>query len=123
MLRGQDGFTLIEAMVAMLIAAIMLLAMAQMLITGMKTNQQSEHRMDAAALANSAMANAIVQASNAGYSGGVINYTSVPSGKATVTVAPSPTVVGQEVMVNVVFTWKEHGKTKTINLFNHAVTE
>jgi len=122
-MREQKGFTLIEVMVAMLIAAVGLLAMGQMLITGMRSNQQSEHRMDAAALARSALADAVAQASSVGYASGTVNYTSVPSGQAAITVTPSPTVVGQETRVRVVFTWAEHGSTKTINLYSYTVTE
>jgi len=122
-MREQKGFTLIEVMVAMLIAAVVLLAMGQMLITGMRSNQQSEHRMDAAALARSALSDAVAQASSAGYAGGTVNYASVPSGQAVITVVPPLTVTGQETKVRVVFTWKEHGITKTINLNSYTVTQ
>ncbi|MFQ5581203.1 MAG: prepilin-type N-terminal cleavage/methylation domain-containing protein [Mariprofundaceae bacterium] len=121
-LKRQEGFTLIEIMIAMFIAAVLLLAMGQMLITGMRSNQQSEHRMDASALARSALSDAMAQAASAGYAGGTVNFTSVPSGVATITVIPNPTVADSSVDVRVVFTWSERGATKTINLFGHAVT-
>ncbi|MBL4759780.1 MAG: prepilin-type N-terminal cleavage/methylation domain-containing protein [Mariprofundaceae bacterium] len=119
----QKGFTLIEVMVAMLVSSIVLLALGQMLITGIRFNQQSEHRMDAAALAQSALSNAAAQASSAGYAGGVVLFSNIPSGKATITVVPNPTVVGQGSDVRVVFTWKERANTKTINLYSHVVTQ
>ena len=119
----QKGFTLIEVMVAMLVSAVALLALAQMLITGMRFNQESEHRMNGAALAQSALSNAVAQASSAGYTSRVVNFSSMPSAKAAITVVPSPTVAGQGTDVRVVFTWNERGSTKTINLFSHLVTE
>jgi len=124
-MREQKGFTLIEVMVAMLIAAVVLLALGQMLIVGMRSNQQSEHRMNAAALAQSALADAVAQASLASlnYTSRTVSYTSVPSGQAAITVIPSPPVQGQETKVRVVFTWAEHGTTKTIKLYSYTVTE
>jgi len=124
-MKGQKGFTLIEVMVAMLIAAVVLLALGQMLIVGMRSNQQSEHRMDAAALARSALSDAVAQASlaSANYTSRTVSYTSVPSGQAVITVIPSPPTSGQETKVRVVFTWKEHGATKTINLNSYTVTQ
>jgi len=119
----QKGFTLIEVMVAMLISSVVLLALGQMLITGIRFNQQSEHRMDGVAMAQSALANAVAQASSAGYTGGAVTFPSVPSGQATITVVPNPTVAGQGTDVRVVFTWDEHGSTKTINLYRHLVTQ
>ncbi|MDQ6956116.1 MAG: prepilin-type N-terminal cleavage/methylation domain-containing protein [Mariprofundaceae bacterium] len=119
----QKGFTLIEVMVAMLVSSVVLLALGQMLIVGMRSNQQSEHRMDGVALAQSALSNAVAQASSAGYAGGTVTFSSIPSGQATITVVPNPTVAGQGTDVRVVFTWDEHGSTKTINLFSHLVTQ
>jgi len=121
--RQTEGFTLIETMVAMLVATVVLLALAQMLITGIRVNQQSEHRMDGAALAQSTLSNAVAQASSAGYASGTITFPSIPSGQAVITVVPSPTVAGQGTDVRVVFTWDEHGSTKTINLYSHLVTQ
>lgn len=122
-MKGQKGFTLIEVMVAMLIAAVVLLALGQMLIVGMRSNQQSEHRMDAAALARSTLSDAVAQASSAGYAGGTVSVPGVPSGQAVITVTPNPTAAGQETKVHLVFTWKEHGVTKTINLNSYTVTQ
>jgi len=119
----QKGFTLIETMVALLVSAVVLLALGQMLITGIHANQHSEHRMDGAALAQSVLANAVAQASNAGYVSGVVAFPKIPSAQATITVVPSPTVAGQGTDVRVVFTWDEHGSAKTINLYSHAVTQ
>jgi len=121
----QKGFTLIEVMVAMLISSVALLALGQMLITGIRVNQQSEHRMDGAALAQSALSSAAGQASVAAYTGGTITFStsSLLSAQAVVTVVPNPTVAGQGTDVQVVFTWSEHGATKTINLYSHVVTQ
>ncbi len=44
------GFTLIETMVALLVIAVALLALGGLLVQGMRTNEQSEERMDAAAV-------------------------------------------------------------------------
>jgi len=119
----QKGFTLIESMVAMLVASVALLALGQLLITGIRVNQQSEHRMDGAALAQAALSNAAAQASSAGYPSQTITFSNIPSGQAVITVVPNPTVVGQGTDVRVVFTWDEHGSTKTINLYSHVVTQ
>lgn len=49
----EKGFTLIEAMITMLIVSIGLLAMASLLITAIKVNQDSEMRLDASTKAES----------------------------------------------------------------------
>ena len=120
----QSGFTLIEVMVAMLIAAVVLLALGQMLIVGIRANQTSEHRMNAAALARSVLSDATAKAASAGYPGETLPVVpGVPSGKAVITVSPNPTVAGQQTSIHVHFTWAERGKTKAIDLSSYTVTQ
>lgn len=51
----EKGFTLLETMITMFIVAVGLLAMAQMLITTMKQNLNTEVRMDAVAMSQSVL--------------------------------------------------------------------
>jgi len=51
----EKGFTLLETMITMFIVAVGLLAMAQMLITTMKQNLDTEVRMDAVVMSQSVL--------------------------------------------------------------------
>lgn len=59
--QKQKGFTLIEAMVTMLIVSVGLLAMASLLITAIRVNHNSEVRMEAATTAQSIMSHLVTQ--------------------------------------------------------------
>jgi len=56
----SSGFTLIEAMITMLIVSIGLLAMAQLLITSIQQNNRSEMRIDASSAVQTLLKEATV---------------------------------------------------------------
>jgi len=123
MFRDEEGFTLIETMVAMLIVAVGLLAMANMLIVDIKANHVSEQRMDMAALAQSAMAN-IEQNAVVGYTAttAAADVTAQLGAGITpvVTLNPDPLVQGP---VGIVLTlqWDNRGSTKSVTLRHRVV--
>ena len=125
MREDQRGFTLIEVMVAMLIAAVVLLALGNMLITAIRTNQQSEHRMDAAATAQSIMANLSTRATTLNYTQTAANteaQAQLPAGSIytpSILINPSPVVAGSA-MVTVTLAWQEHGANKTMVLHSEV---
>jgi len=136
-MRTQKGFTLIEVMVAMFIAAVVLLAMGQMLITGMRSNQQSEHRMDATAVAQSVLTNIAARAATVGYVQGVFPcpapgtptaqcdaeaQINKPMFTPTITMQP-PTTVQGEVTVTAQIGWSEHNVAKSVTLSTQVVVE
>ncbi len=139
--RKEQGFTLIETMIAMLIGGIVLLALGGMLTTSIRTNQQSEHRMEAVAKAQSIMAYVsakitpnytqttarsqarqqlcapgnigLVGACTAGRRESI--YTSV------VTLTPTTVPLTGSVGVHVQLAWTEHGMNKTVSLSSQVV--
>lgn len=60
-MKNEEGFTLIEAMVAMVILAIALLGIAQMQISSMMGNRASYDTTEASALASDMMEQMVVQ--------------------------------------------------------------
>jgi len=134
-------------MIAIVIVAIGILATMSMLATDMSTNKTSERRIDASAIAQSILQDAISRASSAGYTS--VTLTSIdpaPGGKifyepltrfggnradneatAAITVTPSPTVLasvsGVATHIRVVLTWQERGKQKQVELRGQAVTQ
>lgn len=122
----QGGFTLIEAMVAMLVASVVLLALAAMLIMAIRTNQMSEHRMDATVMAQSILDHVTAKCRN------TLNYTQaqaqidaqgiMPSGSIyTPTVSMNPTtVVPGTVHITVKLSWQEHGNNKNVMLVSQV---
>jgi len=124
--QKQKGFTLVETMVAMVIVSIGLLAMASMLITGIKTNAASEHRMDAAATAQSLLLSARGFAGNRANNeasvqtavNALLNADSRYKDNVTVTLNPSDTsaTVGSYRSVKIQLSWNERGDTKSVAL-------
>jgi len=127
---NQDGFSLIEVMVALVIIAISMLALGSLLIGNIQSSFQSEKRIDYTGLAHSAMNNmaATVKAGGVGYTqtaaqtalaaqmGGVPNVTS------TVSLNPTTTIQGTTV-ITVTFSWDYKGNAKTITLRSAVVSE
>lgn len=143
----QDGFTLIETMVAMLVASIVLLGLGNMLIMTIRTNQQSEHRMDAIAKAQSILGNikasvapnfvvgtdttvgsarylAYRQLCSPGNSG-VQGTCPVGSRESiytpVITLGQSPVPLSGLILVGVSLVWQEHGVSKTVSLTSQVV--
>lgn len=142
----QRGFTLIEAMIAMLVASVVLLALGSMLMMSIRTNQQSEHRMDAVAKAQSILSSieanvapnfvvgntitvgsaqyiAYHQLCSPGNSG---SQGTCPTGSAqsiytpTISLSQSPVLSGL-VAVGVTLAWQEHGANKTVVLTSQVL--
>jgi len=132
----QQGFTLIELMVSVLIASVVMLALGTMLITAIRSNQTSEHRMDAAAVAQSVLANIAGRAVTAGYVQGAFpcpapgtptaqcdaeaQLVNKPWFTPTITLTPATTVTG-EVTVVVQLGWNEHNIAKSVTLATQVV--
>lgn len=124
----QEGFTLIEAMIAMLVGAVILLALGGMLIMAIRTNQLSEHRMEATALAQSIMDNVATRAKSLNYTQAQAQadaLAQLPTGSIytpTVTLQPT-TVVAGPVVVHVRLSWTEHGVNKSVVLDSQVVAQ
>ncbi len=137
---NQKGFTLVELMVALFIAAVGMLAMANMLFVGMRSNQTSEHRVDAAGIAHSVLANVSARALTSGYTSAKARSDAVsqigpnpiqgqapmfsPSLNAQAfpdfQVSPDPTQSGP-VDIVVSLNWMERGRQKNITLRTRVV--
>ena len=136
-MTGQRGFTLIELMISVLVASVVMLAMGSMLITSMRSNQTSEHRMDAAAVAQSVLANISARATTAGYVQGAFpcpvpgtptaqcdaeaQLVNKPWFTPTVTLNPTPTATQGAVMVTVQLGWNERTIAKSVTLTTQVV--
>ena len=131
----QRGFTLIEVMVTIVIVSIGMLALAGLLVTGIKVNSTSEARMDASALAQSIAARLAVNAATAGYA----QATAITDARAIladrydanglgggynpdVVITPTPTVTGSFTSIIVRLQWDDHGSTKQVELRSGTVT-
>jgi len=135
----------------MLISSIMLLGLAAMLTTTIRTTQQNEHRMEAIAKAESIMANLTARASilnytqaqaqaaayqqlcspsNNGIQGGcpagaregLYKVTEGVANAPTITMTPT-TVVPGLIMLNVKLVWNEHGLNKSVSLNSEVFVE
>jgi len=136
----QKGFTLIEVMITIVIVSIGMLALAGLLITGIKVNANSESRMDASGIAQSIVSRLSEKAAK------TQNYTQnaaladvklilgnrwvgsvTPSGVLyTPTVVMNPTTTGTTagtfVAIIVKLQWTNRGQTKQVELRSGAVT-
>ncbi|MDX8403607.1 MAG: prepilin-type N-terminal cleavage/methylation domain-containing protein [Mariprofundaceae bacterium] len=123
----QQGFTLIELVVSVLVASVVMLAMGNMLITDIRSNQTSEHRIDAAAVAQSVLANISARTATAGYlqataqAAAVAQLVNKPWFTPTITLNPTPTVAAGAVTVTVQLAWNEHGINKNVTLTTQVV--
>lgn len=134
-MNRQEGFTLIESMAAIVIVAIGMLAMVTMLLMAMQVNQASEHRTDAAGVAQSVLENISVRAAIAGYtSANARNDATTQLGAGSIytpsvghatfpdfVVIPSPTSAGGSADIVVSLNWSEHGVDKNITLRSRVV--
>ncbi len=120
-MNNQKGFTLIELMVSVLVASVIMLAMGSMLISGMRSNQVSEHRLDAAAIAQSVLANISVRSAVVGYTqataqnDAAAQLVNLPRFTPIVTLVPATTVQGS-VTLTVQLGWNEHNVAKNVVL-------
>jgi len=138
---------MIELMIAVLVVSVGMLAMVSMLDADMRTNKTSERRMDASAMAQSILQEAVSRASVAGYAG--VTLTSqqpAPGGEtfyqpltrfggsaaataatAVVTITSSlggaTSQAGSSSHVRVVVNWQERGVPKQVELRGQAVTQ
>jgi len=127
MTTKQGGFTLIETMIAMMVSSIMLLGLAGMLITTIKTNKTSESRMTAATTASSIISKIEASAvATPGYSQATANNDAtalLPAGSSytpTVTMTPAVAIQGHEHIV-VQLAWMDHGVPKNVSVQSQVV--
>ena len=136
----EQGFTLIEAMVAMLIVSVGLLAMASLLITAIRVNNTNEVRLEASTLAQSTMAYYVSQVRAqppftpaVNFAGGdtlpptLVNATVYDAPAAiftpVVTFIPVTTVECQFTDIEVKLSWTMHGQTKSVKIRSGAMTD
>jgi len=127
----EQGFTLIEAMVTMLIVSVGLLAMASLLITAIKVNQDNEMRLDASAKADAIANYAITQVRTT-----VDLYASTlqtaadamaqaPSNNVftpSVALSPNPTQNCNYHNIDVTISWTLRGNPKSATVHTGAMT-
>jgi len=127
----EQGFTLIEAMVTMLIVSIGLLAMASLLITAIKVNQDNEMRLDASskadAVANYAIASirttADLYASTLQTAADAM--VKAPSNNVftpTIALNPDPTQNCKYHTVDITISWTLRGNPKSVVVHTGAMT-
>lgn len=130
----QKGFTLIEAMVAMLIVSIGLLAMANLLITAIRVNKTNEVRLEASSLAQSTMAYYISQVREQSPFTPALNFAGgdpLPPTLANTTgydtpvviFNPAATVECQFTNIEVKLPWTMYGQTKSVTIRSGAMTD
>ncbi|MES0371420.1 MAG: prepilin-type N-terminal cleavage/methylation domain-containing protein [Mariprofundaceae bacterium] len=126
----ENGFTIIESLVALVIISIAMLALGSLLIGNIKSTMQSEHRIDHSGLAQSAMTNmvSLVKSGGVGYTEAtaqaaltsqMANITDI---NATVTLNPTPTLEGITV-VTVQLNWTIRDDPKTLTLLSAVTSE
>jgi len=131
-MSSQQGFTLIELMVSLLVGSVIMFAMGSMLITGMRSNQASESRIDAASIAKSVMADSIAQVlGNASTPLAGNQNTAIPNVTSNVVITPDNEPVGwaqpasltaqEGVTVSVTINWSDHNVAKSTTLISRAV--
>ncbi len=127
----EQGFTLIEAMVTMLIVSVGLLAMASLLITAIKVNQDNEMRLDASSKADAIANYAITQVRTT-----VDLYASTLQTKAdamakapsnnvftpSVALSPNPTKNCKYHNIDVTISWTLRGAAKSVVVHTGAMT-
>lgn len=128
----EKGFTLIEAMVTMLIVSVGLLAMASLLITAIKVNQDSEMRLEASSTARAVLTASILQVrSTVGLTqttmqanaAGLVDSSKYDTTTGTwLTLTPDPTVDCGFSDVSVTLTWTLHGVPKSVKVHSGAMT-
>ncbi|GMQ99909.1 MAG: hypothetical protein BMS9Abin18_0738 [Zetaproteobacteria bacterium] len=128
----QQGFTLIELMVSVLIASVVMLALGGMLIIGIRSNQTSERRMDAVGLAQSLMIDATAQSLGSvstppagNQNTAILNVTSniviVPDNPPVGWAQPLPLSGTGGVTISVTINWNERGIAKNVTLNSRTV--
>jgi prepilin-type N-terminal cleavage/methylation domain-containing protein len=127
----EKGFTLIEAMITMLIVSIGLLAMASLLITAIKVNQDNEMRLDAStkadAVANYAIAKIRTTVGlNASTLQTAVNaMVKAPSNNVftpTIALNPNPTQDCKYHTVDITISWTLRGNPKSVVVHTGAMT-
>jgi len=130
----QKGFTLIEAMVAMLIVSIGLLAMANLLITAIRVNKANEVRLEASTLAQSTMAYYMSQVRESPPFTPALNFAvgdPLPPTLANVagydtpviTFNPAATAECQFTNIEVELRWTMYGQAKSVKIRSGAMTD
>ncbi len=128
----QQGFTLIELMVSVLIASVVMLALGGMLIVGIRSNQTSERRMDAVGLAQSLMIDATTQSLGSVSTPPAGNQnTAIPNFTSNIVITPDNVPVGWAqplplsgtggVTISVTVNWNERGIPKNVTLNSRTV--
>jgi len=122
----EQGFTLIEAMITMLIVSIGLLAMASLLITAIKVNQDNEMRLDASTKAEAIANYATAQVRSAVVPQATLqahaSTTVQPPFTTTVLLRPSPTVDCAYHDITVTVTWTLRNAPKSVTVETGAMT-
>lgn len=125
-LKNENGFTLIETLIAMVILAVALLGIAQMQLSAMRGNRSSYDLTEASAIASDIIEQMVIMSwieEKAGYTGATtvacpvpvpLNYTVVKS-KITYTWACGlgAGAIGQR-LTTVTVTWQERNSPHTL---------
>jgi len=128
--KSDKGFTLIEAMVAMLIVSVGMLAMATLLITIIKVNHGSEKRMDASTTAQTIVTHLITQVrttaglTQADLQTNAVNLLADKANVFTPTVVTSATTAGCGFTdIALTLSWSDLGVNKRLVLQSGAFTD
>lgn len=125
-IQRDSGFTLIEVMVSLLVSSVILLGLAGMLLTTVKTNRASEERILAATFASTILEKIRVNTQN------IQPYTQVNAnndalgilpagGRFTPTVTMSlPLIQGPE-SITVSIAWIDNSKIRSVSIQSEVV--
>ncbi|MDX8387246.1 MAG: prepilin-type N-terminal cleavage/methylation domain-containing protein, partial [Ghiorsea sp.] len=128
--NAQKGFTLLEAMITMVIVSVGLLAMSNLLVTAIKVNQNNEIRMNAASVAQSVLSSIVLTARDPAISlsstqaitiaqnllGAKYKADGIGGFNPTVVLAPSPTASGMYSAIVLTLEWSDRGSMKNVQV-------
>ena len=113
----EDGFTLIEVMISILLAMIAVIGIVGMYRVEARASSNSRHVTEASVLAGDRLEQLRTTSSPTTSTDTNINELGVTTGIFTRVATVTPNVAGGYIDLQVVVTWTEEGNAKTVTLY------